>query len=65
LAGCMVFANCSALITSTHTDGSLPSTQASCPGATVHDIPGTIVVSEPSFRRTLMRPETQWPTYEA
>ena len=51
-----ILANCSALMTSTHTKGSLPLTQASCPGGIVYDIPGWISVSDPSFKRMRARP---------
>ena len=55
------FAYCSALITSMPTNGSSPSTQASCPGGIVYDSPAEIVCSDPSVRRTTMRPETAYP----
>src|SRR3990172_964947 len=58
------FAYCSALITSSPTKRSFPSTQASWPGGMVYESPATMVFWVPSFRRTVRRPETAYPTWE-
>src|SRR3990172_261806 len=58
------FAYSSALITSIPTKGSFPSTQASCPGGIVYDSPAPTVFWEPSFMRTVRRPEITYPTWE-
>jgi hypothetical protein len=60
----VAFAYCSALMTSMPTNGSPPSTQASWPGGIVYDSPALMLFSVPSSRRTLIRPETAYPTCE-
>src|ERR1700680_1990571 len=54
------FAYSSALMTSIPTNGSLPSTHASCPGGMVYDIPGPIVILEPSLLWTFLWPDTAY-----